>query len=170
MNHDHHNHIEPMESPREYLKFAAVLASILLASLGLAYLRDWNIMGFMAHFMGVFFITFGVFKLVNLEMFVLTYRGYDIIAKRFRFWGWVFPFVELAIGVGYLLLGNNIWLNIATILITATASIGVIKELRRKSVMKCACLGTVIRLPLSKISFVEDFAMLVMAMIMIISA
>lgn len=166
-HHDHHNNIEPLESPREYVKFAGVIAGIVILSVLLAVWRGWGLMSFMTNFMAVFFIVFGAFKLVNLEMFVLTYRSYDIVAKRFKFWGWLFPFVELGLGFGYLLLGNVLWLNIITILITGLASVGVIKELRRKSVFKCACLGTVIRLPLSKISFVEDFAMLAMAVAMI---
>ncbi len=166
-HHDHANHVQPLESPVEYLKFAGVILGITFMSLLLSEWRGWGLMEFMANFMGVFFIVFGAFKLVNLQMFVLTYRGYDILAKRFRFWGWLFPFVELALGVGYLLFGSAVWLNLLTIFITGLAGIGVIKELRRKSAMKCACLGTVIRLPLSKISFVENFAMLAMAIIMI---
>lgn len=171
MNHhhyNHHHHVEPDESPREYAKFAGVIAGIVLASLLLTQARGWGLMAYMAGFMGVFFIVFGAFKLINLEMFVITYRSYDIITKRFTVWGWLFPFVELGLGAGYLLLGNNPWLNIATIAVTATASIGVVKELRRKSQFKCACLGTVIRLPLSKISFTENFLMLIMAVAMIL--
>lgn len=170
MNHDHHehhSHVEPLESPREYFKFAAVIAGIVAASSLIAVMRGWGLMSFMTNFMAMFFLVFGAFKLVNLEMFVLTYRSYDILAKRFKFWGWIFPFMELGLGLGYFLLGNNLWLNLATIFITGLASLGVIKELRRKSAFKCACLGTVIRLPLSKISFVEDFAMFVMACAMI---
>lgn len=171
MNHhhyNHHHHVEPDESPREYAKFAGVIAGIVLASLLLTQARGWGVMAYMADFMGVFFLVFAAFKLINLEMFVITYRSYDILARRLGFWGWIFPFVELALGAGYLLLGNNLWLNIATITVTAAAGIGVVKELRRKSQLKCACLGTVIRLPLSQISFVENFLMLAMAVVMIL--
>lgn len=167
-HHDHHmHHAESMESPREYAKFAGVIAGIILGSLLLSEWRGWGMESWMANFMGVFFLVFGGFKLSNLKMFVLTYRSYDIIAKRFAFWGWLFPFIELGLAAGYLILGNELLLNLATILLTATASIGVIRELRRKSDFKCACLGTVIKLPLSKVTFVENFAMLAMAILMI---
>lgn len=175
MAHEHHDHqahgathTGSMESPLEYLKFAAAIFGIFMGSLLLSEWRGWGMESWMANFMAVFFVVFGAFKLVNLQMFVLTYRTYDILAKRFNFWGWLFPFVELALGAGYLFLGNTLWLNFVTIALTATASIGVIKELRRKSQFKCACLGTVIKLPLSKVSFVEDFAMLAMAAAMIL--
>lgn len=170
MSHTHHHgdhHVESLESPGEYLKFVGVIAGITALSVLLTIWRSWGLMEFMANFMATFFVVFGAFKLANLQMFVLTYRSYDILARRFKVWGWAFPFVELGLGVGYLLLGNNLWLNLTTVLITGLASIGVVKELRRKSQFKCACLGTVIRLPLSKITFVENFSMLAMAVAMI---
>lgn len=170
-HHEHHehygHHAEDMESPREYAKFAAVIAGIIFGSLLLSEWRGWGMESWMANFMGVFFLVFGGFKLVNLQMFVLTYRSYDILARRFKLWGWLFPFIELGLAAGYLLLGNELLLNLATILLTATASIGVVRELLRKSDFKCACLGTVIKLPLSKVTFVENFAMLAMAAIML---
>lgn len=166
-HHDHTDHIHPVESPLEYAKFAGVIAAILLASVLLTSLTDWTLLGWMVNFMAVFFITFGAFKLVNLEMFVITYRSYDILAKQFPWWGWAFPFVELGLGVAYFLVGSQLWLNVLVIAVTGLASIGVLRELRRKSKFKCACLGTVIKLPLTKVSFVEDFAMMVMAAVMI---
>src|SRR5690606_11756878 len=114
-NHEHHDHIMPMESPREYMKFAAVILGILAVSVILAIIRGGGLMSFMTNFMAVFFLVFGLFKLVNLQMFVLTYRSYDMLAKKIKFWGWVFPFVEIVLGLGYLLLGNLVWLNLATI-------------------------------------------------------
>lgn len=160
---DHNRHIQPLESPREYAKFALVIAIIVGLSALLANWRGWSLEQFMGSFMAVFFITFAGFKFVSLEMFAITYSGYDLVAKKFRSWGYVFPFVELGLGLAYLVLGNHAWLNAATLVITATASVGVVKELRRKSAVMCACLGTVIKLPLSKVSFVEDFLMFAMA-------
>ncbi len=166
-HHDMNHHVEPLEKPIEYVKFTGVILGIVLLAALLTEVQGWSMATAMANFMGVFFVVFGLFKLVQLEMFVLAFRGYDIVAKRFKLWGYVFPFVELALGAGYLLIGNNLWLNITTMIITGVASIGVVRELRRKTIMKCACLGTVIRLPLSKVSFVEDFAMFAMAGLML---
>lgn len=164
---DHMHHHQTNESLGEYIKFAGIIGLIIAASLGLTWLMGWELEVFMANFMGVFFLVFGCFKLLSYEMFVIAYRGYDILAKRSKLWAYVFPFVEIALGAGYLFLGNNLWLNLVTIFVTATASVGVIKEVRRKSVMQCACLGTVIKLPLSKVSFVEDASMFLMALVMI---
>lgn len=169
MEHDHSRHIQPLESPREYLKFAAVIFAVLAASIGLAYLRGWTLQSWMAQFMAVFFLVFASFKLFSLEMFAVTFSGYDIIAKRWRAYGYIYPFIQLALGFGYLLLGDKQWLHLFTIVISLVASVGVLRELAKKSAIPCACLGTVIRLPLSKVSFVEDFAMLAMAGAMLFS-
>lgn len=157
----------PLESPLEYLKFAAVILAILLVGSGLAWLRDWTVAGLMASVMSVFFLTFAAFKLVSLEMFAITFAGYDIIAKKHKLWAYTYPFVQIFLGLGYFYFGSETVLHIITILISLVAGIGVLNELRKKSDIPCACLGTVIRLPLSKISFVEDFAMLIMAVFML---
>lgn len=164
---NHENHVEPLESPREYAKFVLVIAGIVLASILITSWRGWSLEQFMSDFMGVFLLTFAAFKFMNLEMFAITYRGYDVVAKRWPRWGYVFPFVEAGLGLSYLLGGEGTTLNVLTMLITSLGAIGVIKELRRKSAVMCACLGTVIRLPLSRISFVEDFAMFLMAAVML---
>lgn len=162
-------HAHSMESPREYAKFAGVISSVLVVSLILSWLRDWTLTGLMVNFMAVFFLTFAGFKLANFQMFAITFRGYDIVTQRLPQWGYIYPFVQLGLGVSYLALGDKTWLHIVTIVISAVASVGVVQELLKKSDIPCACLGNVIRLPLSKISFVEDFAMLAMAAAMLIA-
>lgn len=167
MQRDHSSHIRPQESAREYLKFGLVISTIIVASTALTLWSGWGLSQFMSYFMGLFFITFAVFKLVNLQTFAITYKGYDIITKKFPVWGYIFPFVELGLGFAYLLIPETVGLHVVTVLVTGVASIGVIKELRSRSDIMCACLGTVIRLPLSKISFVEDLLMFVMATVML---
>lgn len=170
IEHDAHVHLghETEENRTEYLKFAGVIAGIVLLTIMLAWARGFSVERFMSDFMAVFFIVFATFKFVNLEMFSVTYQSYDIIAKRIPLWGYAFPFVEGMLGVAYLLFDQNNTLNFITLLITGTAAIGVIQELRNKSNIMCACLGTIIKLPLSKVSFIEDAAMFFMAFLMVL--
>jgi hypothetical protein len=168
--HDAHVHLghETSEDKKEYLKFAGVIGGILLVTLVLAWARGFSAERFMSDFMAVFFIVFAAFKFVNLEMFSVTYQSYDVIAKRFPVWGYIFPFIEGILGVAYLLFDQNNTLNIITLVVTGVAAIGVFSELRNKSNIMCACLGNVIKLPLSKVSFIEDALMFAMALAMII--
>lgn len=170
MDHDHHDHtshVMPVESPKEYAKFAGVIFGIIVIAVGLTMLREWSWRLFVSDFMGIFFLVFATFKLVNIEMFAITYSGYDIIARRFIAWGYIFPIVELFLAFSYLLSPANSTLNLVTMGLTGVAGYGVWQEVRKKSKIPCACLGTIIKLPLSKISFVEDFTMLIMAAMML---
>ncbi len=164
----HHIHLDEgvEESPQEYKKFAGVVGLILAISLLLGWARGWGLERFLSDFMAVFFISFAAFKFINMENFVGAFRGYDVIAKRFVFWAYAYPFVEGTLGVAYLLFDNSNTLNVITILITGIGALGVWKELRNESNIMCACLGTFIKLPLSKVSLVEDFGMFAMALLM----
>ena len=56
----------------------------------------------MSRFMAGFFLVFSFFKLLNLRAFADAYAGYDVVAARWRVWGYDYPFVELALGAAYL--------------------------------------------------------------------
>lgn len=160
-------YIHPVESRREYVKFAAIIAGILLLSIAITTLRGWGGNRFANDFMATFFITFAAFKFINLEEFVMTYRSYDLISKEIRPWPYAFPFIEAALGFGYFISTDAWQLNFLTLLVTGTAGYGVYKALTQKSKFACACLGTLIRLPLTKVSFVENGVMFLMAAVML---
>jgi copper chaperone CopZ len=130
----------------------ALCAVIALAS------ANW-MMGFMA----AFYIAFGAFKLLDVPAFARSFSRYDIIAKRVPLWGYVYPFVELALGFGFLFYFQMTlvtWIALVTSLIGA---IGVIQSVRRKETIQCACLGTVFQLPMSTVTIVENLGMAAMA-------
>ncbi len=158
-------HHEGEGAPIEYLKFAGVIASIVIISLLLhSFLgdtfRDW-----MRFFMGTFFVVFAGFKFLDLPGFVMSFIGYDVIAKRSMLYAKVYPFLELGLGLVYLF--GQSWADYITLPLMIIGSIGVGKELLRGSKIKCACLGTYIKLPLTKVSLTEDLIMGAMAAYMI---
>ena len=57
----------------------------------------------MQNFMGAFFLAFSFFKLLDLKGFAESYSTYDIIAKKWLGWGYVYAFIELGLGIAYLL-------------------------------------------------------------------
>lgn len=167
---DHHaDHVHPEESKREYTKFALVLLAILVVSIGITTLRGWGGNRFANDFMATFFITFAAFKFINIEVFAITYRTYDKIAQNFRPWAYMFPFIEAFLGLAYFISTDAWQVNLLTMIITGTAGYSVFLALKRKSKFHCACLGTFIKLPLTKVSFVENFAMFIMATIMLVA-
>ena len=129
---------------------------------------DFSGMLWMRHFMAGFFIVFAFFKLLNLEGFATSYAMYDIVAARWRGWGKVYPFVELALGVLYLIDVAPLWTNVATVVVLGVSSIGVIESNLNKRKIKCACLGDVFNLPMSTVTVVEDVGMVAMAVAMLL--
>lgn len=122
----------------------------------------------MRHFMAGFFIVFSFFKLLNLKGFASSYAMYDIIAARWKGWGYIYPFVELGLGVAYLTNVAPVATNISTIVILGVSSIGVIESNLNKRKIKCACLGDVFNLPMSTITIIEDLSMVAMAAWMLV--
>ena len=58
-----------------------------------------NIKSFMLDFMGIFFVVFSFFKLLNLKGFQNSFKKYDLIGKQFNLYCWLYPFIEIVIGI-----------------------------------------------------------------------
>jgi hypothetical protein len=122
---------------------------------------DW--MRAMGRFMGGFFVAFSFFKLLDLRGFVDSFQTYDILARRSRAFGYSYPFVELTLGVAYLAGIQPVLTNVVTLLVMLVGLVGVSQALLQKRRIKCACLGTVFNLPMSKVTLLEDTLMAGMA-------
>jgi cation transport ATPase len=123
----------------------------------------------MQNFMAGFFLVFSFFKLLDIKGFAESYATYDVIAKRWPAWGFVYPFVELGLGLAYLLRLNPVLTNGATFAVMGISIIGVLQSVLNKRKIRCACLGAVFNLPMSTITIVEDALMIAMSGIMLIS-
>jgi len=130
--------------------------------------NDFTVMHLMQNFMGGFFVVFSLFKLLNLSGFADSYATYDILAARSRGYALAYPFIELALGVAYFVGYQLLLVSIVTFILMAIGSIGVFKALQSKRRFQCACLGTALNLPMTKVTLVEDLSMGVMALAMII--
>lgn len=126
-----------------------------------------NPMLWMQHFMAGFFLVFSFFKLLDLRGFATSYASYDVLAKAVPAYGFVYPFVELALGLMYLTGFNPTVTNWTTIVVMGFSSIGVIQAVTNKRKIQCACLGAVFNLPMSTVTIVEDLLMVAMAVAML---
>ena len=124
---------------------------------------------FMPNFMAGFFISFSFFKCLDLAGFANSYAMYDLLAKRLPQYGYVYPFIELALGIGYILYGDSIWLNSFTFILMAFSTLGVLIAVANRQKIRCACLGAVFNLPMSTVTIVEDVLMAVMALWMVMA-
>ncbi len=123
----------------------------------------------MSNFMAGFFLVFSFFKLLDLDGFADAYRSYDLIAQAVPAWGKAYPFVELALGVAYLLRVAPVATNLITLVLMVVGAAGVWKALASKQKLRCACLGTALNLPMTTVTLVEDIGMAVMAALMLLT-
>ena len=49
---------------------------------GMSQMYGSSIQRCMRHFMGLFFVSFSMFKLINLKQFVETFVKYDVVTQR----------------------------------------------------------------------------------------
>ncbi|MEO8862896.1 MAG: MauE/DoxX family redox-associated membrane protein [Candidatus Saccharimonadales bacterium] len=171
MDRDDPKHVMPETTAREYKKLLLVILGIFVLSALLTSWRGWSLRQFFNDFMAVFLMTFAAFKFYSFDMFVAAYQDYDIISKRFKLWAYGYPFLEAGLAFAYLLTDKSITLNVVTMAITGVALTGVWREVhpkqRRRGRFQGTCLGNLIRLPLSTVSFFENALMFTMATVML---
>ncbi len=140
---------------------------ITVASVLLNY-RSWSTSAFMLDFMGLFYIVFSFFKMLDLKGFPESFKMYDPLAKVFPPYATIYPFIETALGLLFLMRFQIEIALIATIIILGITTIGVTQTLLSKKKIKCACLGTALNLPMTEATFIENTIMLLMAIVMLL--
>jgi copper chaperone CopZ len=152
-----------------YKPLILVFAYILLVTLAVEIVNGGFVLHrFMPNFMAGFFLVFSFFKLLDLRGFAQSYGMYDLLAKKIPVYGYIYPFIELALGMAYLLGYRPMLVNIATLVVMTFSSIGVIMAVMNKQKIRCACLGTGFNLPMTAVTITEDVLMAAMAAWMLI--
>lgn len=141
---------------------------IATASMLLHY-KNWIWNGFMLDFMGLFYIVFSFFKMLDLRGFSESFRIYDPLAKRVPVYGKVYPFIETALGIMFLMRYQINMALIITLIVLSITTIGVTKTLLDKKTIRCACLGTALKLPMTEATFIENATMITLAVLMLLN-
>jgi len=125
---------------------------------------------------GEWFIAFSMavlalMKLRDVDSFATMFLNYDLLARRWPGYGYVYPFAEGLAGV-LMIAGLLNWLSIPLALIIGTiGAVSVFKAVyidRRE--LKCACVGGDSNVPLGFLSLTENLMMIAMAVWMMIGA
>lgn len=171
-NIESHNHsnMKSDDETKEYFKFYGVIFGIVaVAYYYFVAFGDGQLSDFMRFFMGMFLLVFSVFKFWNLEDFPELFAKYDVIARKYIVYGYIFPFIQIFLAALYLASFGGVYRDLFTMVFTGISAWGVINEtILKKSYFQCACLGGVIKLPLSKVAIVEDVGMFFMAALMLV--
>lgn len=108
-------------------------------------------------------------KLQNVEQFATMFLNYDLLAKRWVPYSYIYPFAEGLAGV-LMIAGGLTWLSVPIALfIGGVGAVSVVKAVyidRRE--LKCACVGGGSNVPLGFLSLTENVMMIAMALWMVV--
>ena len=156
---------------KSYLPLIAIIGLILLTTLVLSFkdfqLGNFSVVMMLSYFMIGFFLIFAGFKIIDLKGFAEGYSTYDLLAKNFFAYGYIYPFIELFFGLAMIIIPFSQMLLISEILVMGFSGVGVMIKLMKKEKFQCLCLCTFLKVPLTKITLFEDFGMAALALIML---
>ncbi len=118
---------------------------------------------------GRWFIAFSMavlalLKLQNIETFSTMFLNYDLLARRWVPYSYIYPFAE-GLAAVLMIAGALTWLSAPVALFIGTVgAVSVIKAVYvDKRELKCACVGGSSNVPLGFVSLVENVMMIAMA-------
>jgi glutaredoxin len=108
-------------------------------------------------------------KLQDIESFSTMFLGYDLLARKFVPYSYVYPYGELLAGV-LMVAGALIWISVPVALfIGIVGAVSVFKAVYiDKRAIKCACVGGNSKVPLGFVSLTENLMMIAMAVWMVV--
>jgi hypothetical protein len=125
---------------------------------------QWSV----SYLMSGFFLVFGGFKLLDIPGFAKGYKTYDLLARRASWYGYVYPFIEFGLGLAMLAFTHSTLLLLFEFILMTFSGIGVTKKLLKKEKFECLCLGTIFRIPLTKVTLIEDYGMAILALLLLL--
>lgn len=152
---------------KKYIPLFSLLAVAALGALALSAHQPMHYMPWMRFFMGLVLCQFALLKLFNIPQFAEGFQKYDWVAKKSRVYALSYPFIELGLGLLYLAGYILILVNCITVIVMTIGAIGVIQALKKGLDVRCACMGTILDVPLSTVTLTEDILMGLMALFML---
>ncbi len=154
-----------------YVPVIAVFAGTLLLAVAVTFAVSgvpvtWRTPGW---FISFSMVVLAILKLQNLETFSTMFLNYDLLAKRWVPYGYVYPFAE--VGAGLLMAAGLLtWLSAPlALVIGGIGAVSVFKAVYiDKRELKCACVGGNSNVPLGFVSLTENLMMVAMAVWMLI--
>jgi glutaredoxin len=119
-------------------------------------------------FISISMIVLALLKLQDVDSFSAMFLNYDLLARRWVPYSYVYPYAEGAAGV-LMTAGALNWLSVPMALFIGTVgAVSVFKAVYLdKRELKCACVGGSSNVPLGFISLTENLMMILMALWMV---
>lgn len=158
-------------SKREYRKFIGVLVFLFFTATLMSTLISFRWLDWVRWYVGSTLLLFGGFKLISFESFLTVFPRYDALAKRFDWYAFAYPIVEVILGVFYILDVAPGFRHILTVLMALVGLASLSNNLLHKGPSaKNTWLGGLFKLPMSTAMLFEDIILLVLSLVLIIGS
>lgn len=161
--------IKAVSSRKENAKLIGIFVFLGVSATLMSSLSNFNGLEWIRWFMGGLLIVFGGFKLLGIEVFIKVFPLYDLIAKRIKLYKYIYPLLQVFLGMFFIIGAFSIIRNITTILIGMSGLIGMIHVVSRRGSIRLSYLGTILRLRFSTVILIENTLMVSFGIIMLIS-
>jgi glutaredoxin len=156
-----------------YRPVVALFSMTALTALAAGYAVTGSLLTLLAAewFVGFSMVVLALLKLQNIKSFATMFLNYDLLAKRWVPYGYIYPFAEGGAGV-LMVAGALTWLSVPVALLIGTvgaASVFKAVYVERRE-LKCACVGGSSNVPLGFVSLTENLMMIAMAVWMALAA
>ena len=157
----------PDPSKPSYRPVAVLFALTALLAAAASYAAGGPAIGarFVQWFVGFSMVALALLKLQDVERFATMFLNYDLLARRWVPYGYVYPYAEAGAGL-LMVAGIAPWLSAPVMLVIGgIGAVSVVKAVyidRRE--LKCACVGGSNNVPLGFVSLVENLMMVAMAL------
>ena len=151
----------------DYWPLFSLIMIAALAAVALVWHNNGGLVGWMHYFMGVFLCSFAMLKIFTPAAFVDGFHMYDLITRQWRGYGYIYPYIELGLGLSYLAFLAPQTTYIVTIVVMTIGALGVARALAKGLDVNCPCMGSVLSVPLSTVTLTEDVGMALMAALML---
>ena len=153
------------EDETSYRPVVAIFSVALLMALG----ASWHAFGSvftvrtLEWFIAISMCILAIQKLQDVESFSTMFLNYDLLARRWVRYGYVYPFGEALAGI-LMIAGTLIWIAAPVALFIGTVgAVSVFKAVYvDKRELKCACVGGSSNVPLGFVSLTENLMMIAM--------
>ncbi|MEL6504868.1 MAG: glutaredoxin family protein [Pseudomonadota bacterium] len=148
-----------------YQPVIAIFAMAALMALGLSWFTYQDMITLRAFewFIAISMCVLAIQKLQDVEKFSTMFLNYDLLARRWVPYGYVYPFAEAFAGV--LMVAGALWWLAAPValFISTIGAVSVFKAVYiDKREIKCACVGGDSNVPLGFVSLTENLMMMAM--------
>jgi uncharacterized membrane protein len=115
--------------------------------------------------MGTIFLVLGLLKLTDLRSFSKIFAKYDIVAKRVPVYGYLYPFLEILIGLSLFVKDYRVTAYKTIIVLMTIGLLGIFKIMvsKKGTMLRCGCMGSLLHVPLSYVTISENLVMIAMS-------